>query len=243
MPPRTMRVYLFDIDGTLIDAGGAGRRAMTAAFADVFGVHQPFGAFDLLGRTDLNIVWEVCERHLGVRPPEAEIARFFGRYVDRLELELQAGQGYRVLPGTRETVEHLAGRSDALLGLGTGNVQAGARLKLARTGYAHHFRFGGFGDDGPDRPAVLRRGVERALESGGAAAIASRDVWVVGDSVRDVEAAQAIGATAVAIAAGWQPIEQLRAAGADLAFETMDGLLAWLRDERPTRGEPRGEGA
>jgi phosphoglycolate phosphatase-like HAD superfamily hydrolase len=226
-----MRIYLFDIDGTLIDAGGAGRRAMTAAFAGVFGVHQPFGAFDLLGRTDLNIAWEVCERHLGHRPGDDALQVFFADYVARLESELAVGQGYRVLPGTRETILHLATRPDALVGLGTGNVPEGARLKLARTGYAHHFRFGGYGDDGPDRPAVLRRGVERARALVPGVAIDPRDVWVVGDSVRDVEAAQAIGATAVAVAAGWQPIGQLRAAGADLAFETMEGLLACLEDE------------
>jgi phosphoglycolate phosphatase-like HAD superfamily hydrolase len=225
-----MRVFLFDIDGTLIDAGGAGRRSMTAAFAGVFGIDQPFEAFDLLGRTDLNIVWEVCQRHLGRRPGDEELARFFDAYLARLELELRRGDGYRVLPGTREIVEHLAGRPDVVLGLGTGNLEAGARLKLARTGYAHHFRVGGFGADGPDRAAVLRRGVERARALVPGAAVDPKDVWIVGDSVRDVEAARAIGATAVAIAAGWQSLEVLRAAGPDLAFSSMLDLYGLVNE-------------
>lgn len=226
-----MRVYLFDIDGTLIDAGGAGRRSMTAAFAEAFGIAQPFEAFDLLGRTDLNIAWEVCERHLGRRPEPPALERFFETYLARLERELQVGDGYRVLPGTGELVRRLAGAPDALVGLGTGNLAAGARLKLARTGYAEHFAFGGFGDDGPDRPAVLRKGVERARALDSRAAPAPRDVWVVGDAVRDVEAAHAIGATAVAIASGWQGLDVLSAAGADHVFATMSELDAWLAAE------------
>lgn len=226
-----MRVYLFDIDGTLIDAGGAGRRSMTAAFASVFGIDQPFEAFDLLGRTDLNIAWEVCERHVGRRPGDEELARFFDAYLARLERELEFGNGYRVLPGTGELVARLATCADALVGLGTGNLAAGARLKLARTGYAHHFRFGGFGDDGPDRPAVLATAVLRARALDERAAPAASDVWVVGDSVRDVEAAHAIGATAVAIASGWQTAEVLAAAGADHTFETMSDFYAWLDQE------------
>jgi len=237
----TIRVYLFDIDGTLIDAGGAGRRAMTAAFAEAFGIDQPFQAFDLLGRTDLNIAWEVCERHLGRRPEPQALERFFQAYLARLERELQVGDGYRVLPGTRELVQRLAGSPDALIGLGTGNLAAGARLKLARTGYSERFSFGGFGDDGPDRAAVLRKGVERARAREPRAAPDPRDVWIVGDAVRDVEAAHAIGATAVAVASGWQDADVLRAAGADWTFASMVEFDWWL-SEGATGGEERADG-
>jgi phosphoglycolate phosphatase-like HAD superfamily hydrolase len=224
-----MRVFLFDIDGTLIDAGGAGRRSMTAAFARMYGIDQPFAAFDLVGCTDLNILVEICRRHRVPIPAGVELERFFDFYVACLERELQKGDGFRVLAGSGETVAWLSEQSGALVGLGTGNVEAGARLKLARTGYGHLFRFGGFGTDGPDRAAVLRKGIERARGLIPGVAENPADAWVVGDSVRDVEAAKAVGATSVAIAAGWQSIEVLRAAGPDLAFASMERFLDWLK--------------
>jgi len=223
-----MRVFLFDIDGTLVDAGGAGRCAMTAAFAEVFGVTQPFTAFDLLGRTDGVIVREVLRRHDLPAPDDATLDRFFARYLGHLEARLREGDGYRVLPGTEAIVTDLAARDDVLLGLGTGNVEPGARLKLARTGYAHLFRFGGFGLDGPDRPAVLARGVAAARRLAPDATFGPRDVWIVGDSVRDVEAAHAIGATAVAVATGWQDQATLAEAGPHHLFADMWGLHGLL---------------
>jgi phosphoglycolate phosphatase-like HAD superfamily hydrolase len=222
------RLYLFDVDGTLVDCGGAGRRSMTVAFREALGIEQPFDHYDLLGRVDSAIVREVCEIRLGRRPTPAEVQRFYEVYVARLELELEPRTGYRVLPGTRETVEALAQDPGSLLGLGTGNFESGARLKLAPTGYAQHFKCGGFGQDADQRPDVLRAGVRRAEALLGHP-VAPRDVWVVGDSVRDVQAAQAIGATSVAIASGWQDLATLKAADPEHLFDNMYGLLELTR--------------
>jgi phosphoglycolate phosphatase len=224
-----MRIFLFDIDGTLIRAGGVGRRAMTRAFVARFGIEDPFADFDLFGRTDLSIVTDIVRARLGRSPEADEIAPFFSTYLEALEEEMRAPEGYEVLPGTREIVEHLHTQPDALLGLGTGNLEAGARLKLAPTGYADRFRFGGFGEDGADRAALLARGVERAYEVHGVRPSGPREVWVVGDSVRDVQAAHAIGATAVAITTGWQDRDTLAAERPRHLLSDMLGLMNLLR--------------
>ncbi|HYH82854.1 MAG TPA: hypothetical protein VEX86_23880, partial [Longimicrobium sp.] len=53
------RLILFDIDGTLLSADGAGKRAVHAALMDVFGTTGPIGGYSFGGRTDPEIV-----RHL-----------------------------------------------------------------------------------------------------------------------------------------------------------------------------------
>ena len=223
-----MRIFLFDIDGTLIRAGGVGRRAMTRAFVARFGIEDPFADFDLFGRTDLSIVTDVVRGRLGRSPEASEIPPFFAAYLEALEEEMRAPEGYEVLPWTREIVEHLHLRPDALLGLGTGNLEAGARLKLGPTGYADRFGFGGFGEDGADRAALLARGVARAHEVHGVRPAQPRDVWVVGDSVRDVRAAHAIGATAVAITTGWQGRDALAPERPHHLLDDMQELLDLL---------------
>jgi len=225
------RLFLFDVDGTLVDCGGAGRRAMTVAFREALGLEQPFDHYDLLGRVDSAIVREVCEQRLGRLPDEAEVQRFYQVYVERLAIELEPRLNYRVLPGTGETVEALAADPAVLLGLGTGNFEAGARLKLAPTGYSHRFKCGGFGQDASLRPDVLRAGVRRAEALLGHF-LDPREVWVIGDSVRDVQAAQAIGATSVAIASGWQDEATLSAAAPDYLFANMHSLFRELTSAR-----------
>jgi phosphoglycolate phosphatase-like HAD superfamily hydrolase len=213
--------FLFDIDGTLIDSAGAGGRAMGAAFAEVFGVDKPFAAVDLIGRTDAGILREVCLEHLGREATIAETERFYTSYLGLLEVELQEGEGYRVLPGCAEVLETLEARGDVLIGLGTGNIEAGAKLKLAGTSFLPYVRFGGYGGDAPERSALLRRGVERARAVDARVSTDPRDIWVIGDSLRDVEAAKAIGATSVALASGWQDEACLATATPDHLFPDM----------------------
>lgn len=216
-----MYVFLFDIDGTLIDSAGAGGRAMTAAFAEVFGVERPFKALDLVGRTDAGILREVCLSHLDREATSSETERFYGTYLKQLEADLRVGTDFRVLPGCDEVMATLEARGDVLIGLGTGNVEAGARLKLAATPFLPYLRFGGYGDDAAERSLLLQRGVERARAIDVRASREPRDTWVIGDSLRDVEAAHAIGATAVALASGWQDEATLATASPDHLFADM----------------------
>ena len=222
------RVLLFDVDGTLVTVGGAGRRALERAAAGVYGpsVADALKAICFDGMTDMLIVRGTCER-LG-RPFDApECERVFAAYVPALREEL-AGTTHEVYAGVSELLETLP-RQGALLGLGTGNIRAGAFAKLAHVGLDHHFGFGGFGEDGESREAILLAGLQRASARVGRP-VAPADAIVIGDTPRDMQAARAVGCRAVGVATGRFSREDLLAAGAHHAFGTLadDGVRAVL---------------
>lgn len=210
-------VYLFDVDGTLVSAGGAGRRAFERAVRDRLGA--PGGELDGLrldGMTDRLIVREAL-RILGRPFEEAFCDALLERYVEHLADEIQ-GPGYAVLPGVVEALEELRARG-ALVALCTGNVADGARLKLARGGLDRYFEWGatavcGFAGDGEERERVVRAALRRAGERLGRS-VSPSEALVIGDTPRDVSAAHAAGARALAVATGRYGEAELRATGAD----------------------------
>jgi phosphoglycolate phosphatase len=125
--------------------------------------------------------------------------------------------GFRVYPGAPELLEALVGRDGVAVGLGTGNLREGARIKLEHARLQHHFAFGGFGCDHEDRAALVRVGAERGASHLGLPLSACR-VVVIGDTPKDVAAAQAIGAEAVTVETGGAAAAELLAVGAAHAF-------------------------
>lgn len=212
-------VLLFDIDGTLITTGGAGRRAMTRALADLGAVGA--GDFSYAGMTDRLIVRRSLEE-AAVAATEARIDAVIARYLERLgeEVAQSVAADYRVHPGMREAVAEALAREGFAVGLGTGNVERGARIKLSRVGLADAFAFGGFGCDAEDRGELIRIGAERGAARLGVARAACR-VVVIGDTERDVAAARAIGAEAFAVATGTIGREALAASAPDHLFDTL----------------------
>lgn len=210
-------VLLFDIDGTLITTGGAGRRAIRRAFAELYGRADACDHFRFGGMTDQAIARQGLEA-IGEPVTPQSVAALLSVYVDALEHEVRqvSDAEYRVLPGMREAVDEGHARGFAV-GLGTGNVRAGAMVKLGRVGLAHRFDFGGFGDDHESRPELIRRGAERGVERL-AALPGDVRVVVIGDTPKDVDAARAIGAECVAVATGGFSVDALRDAGATWAF-------------------------
>jgi phosphoglycolate phosphatase-like HAD superfamily hydrolase len=210
----TMRptVLLFDIDGTLVSAGGAGRKAIERAFAEHLGTSDVFGDVVFAGMTDRLIV----RTGLGIVGREVEPAlvdAILTSYVPYLAEELERATLYKLYPGVPELLDALRGRPRVAVGLGTGNLEAGARLKLSRGGIDHHFAFGGYGSDHEERSEIIRIGAERGAASLGEERDACR-VVVIGDSLRDVDAALAIGAECIAVATSTTSPDELRRAGA-----------------------------
>jgi phosphoglycolate phosphatase-like HAD superfamily hydrolase len=237
-----MRVLLFDVDGTLVHAAGAGRRALERVLlAELGRIDGALSGLRLDGMTDRLIVREVLAA-LGHPFDDALCDRVLDAYVEALRTEIQ-GPGFRVLPGVADLLAGLAA-GGAVVGLCTGNVPEGARLKLLRGGLDVYFEWGpraiaGFAPDGEARERVLRAALRRGTERLGRSLHPS-DALVIGDTPRDVQAARAEGVPALAVATGRFTVDELRAAGADAVLETLEGtaqaLLAWATTRGPLPG-------
>jgi phosphoglycolate phosphatase len=214
-------LYLFDIDGTLLRADGAGSRAFDRAVGACFALAERasegvrFG-----GKTDHAILDEILVLRRGHAASDDERARFIATYLPLLEAELADAPGFRVLPGVHDALDYLAARGDVVIGVATGNVADGARAKLQRAGLAGRFALGGYGCDSHRRAELVARAIER-----GRAAGAHRDVVVVGDTVHDIAAARACGAIACAVTTGADPRDAL--VEADVVWDGLDELPAW----------------
>lgn len=235
-------VVLLDIDGTLVHAGGAGRRSINRALVEhcspVNGGTEALGALRLDGMTDRLIVREGF-RILGHPFDDAACDAVLERYVEHLERELAlapdaaARPGFAVLPGVEALLGALAERN-AAYGLCTGNVVEGAKHKLRRGRLDRWFEWhpeaiGGFAHDGEARDKVVAAAVRRASARLGKP-IAPAECLVVGDTPRDVLAAHAVGCKVLAVATGNYPVEALAATGADRVVATLEhpDALAWL---------------
>lgn len=211
-------VLLFDIDGTLVDTGGAGRRAMETAFHRVTGKAGPM-RFSFGGMTDRAIVRRALES-ADVVADDSAMDDVLECYLTVLRVELTSAAEYRVLPGVRALLAELTGIAGVAIGLGTGNVRLGANLKLAHAQLDASFSFGGFGCDSEDRATLLEVGAERGAEQLAESRHECR-VVVIGDTLRDVEAARKIGAECFAVATGFVPIDTLRQSDASAVFEDL----------------------
>jgi phosphoglycolate phosphatase len=212
-------ILLYDVDGTLISAAGVGRRALEAAFHRRFGRRGMFDfAFD--GMTDPAIV-AVGLRAAGVE--EGALAReteaMLAAYLTQLAAHCATAE-VRIHAGVADALAASADRSGFAVGLGTGNVAQGARLKLQRVGLEAHFAFGGFGDDSADRPTLLRIGASRGAATLGVP-LADCRLVVIGDTPKDIAAAQAIGAESIAVATGSFSVEALRPLAPTHAFASL----------------------
>jgi phosphoglycolate phosphatase-like HAD superfamily hydrolase len=210
-----MFVCLFDIDGTLLRSGGAGKAAMEAALGAAFGVPESSADVPFSGRTDRSIGRDLFRLH-GVEYSPENWQRFLEAYLDILPSCLHKHPGM-ILPGISPLLDRLLTRSDVTVGLLTGNVREGARIKLEHYGIYNHFAFGGFGDLHWERDDVAREAFQETCKHLNGAVQPER-IWVIGDTPLDIQCARAIGARALAVATGWHSVEELESHKPDLAL-------------------------
>jgi phosphoglycolate phosphatase len=218
-------LYLFDIDGTLVDTGGAGMAALQEATAEIFGDSGP--ALDLAGSTDLGLIAKI-HAHFEVEATPERIDSYFEAYLKRLEWNLAEGNFPGcVFDGVAELLDGLELRSGACLGLLTGNIAGGAAAKMRHFGLASHFPFGAYGCDHADRNLLGPVALARASAHSGRS-FSAQETWVIGDTPKDIACAHAIGARCLAVATGQFSAESLEAHRADRVVESLNGALEWL---------------
>jgi phosphoglycolate phosphatase len=219
---------LFDIDGTLLSAGGVSSRALVDALIQTFGAVGPLDGYDYSGKTDPQIVRELMR---GAGFGDAEIAArretALERYRSRL-LELLRPEDVAALPGVGPLLEALAATRGVTLGLLTGNLEPCARAKLAPLDANRHFPFGAFGSDHEDRYRLPALAVARARATTGLEFL-GKSVVIVGDSVHDVLCGRALDVRAVAVATGRTPRHRLAAESPDALLDDFAETGAALR--------------
>jgi phosphoglycolate phosphatase-like HAD superfamily hydrolase len=220
------QAILFDIDGTLIDSGGASDRAWHRAFEELHGVDVEIAAVTGKGVPDPAVGRQAFEAVIGREPGDEEMRALMARRLEHLPEEVEGSDGYRVMPGVEELLDGLIERG-SLLGLTTGNVEGAAHIKLARADLNRFFSFGGYGSDSPDRTELTKRALERAaLVAGEPIDLAA--AFSIGDTPRDIEAGHGAGIRVTGVATGKYSVAQLLGAGADAAVEDLTADLPLL---------------
>ena len=217
-------VFLFDIDGTLISSGGAARGALLRGLATFLGRESVSLSFSFAGMTDRSIL-RMGLTELGAAVTEERIDDMLEVYLQGLQDAVTHAEHFRVHPGVRELLEWLEGRPGIALGIGTGNVERGARIKLERVALNRYFSFGGFGCDAEARPALIAAGAKRGAHQLGLP-LAQCRVVVIGDTPKDVQAAHANDAQCIAVATGGASEEALAASKPEWLFSNLaqDGV-------------------
>jgi phosphoglycolate phosphatase-like HAD superfamily hydrolase len=219
-------LVLLDIDGTILTTNGAAAAAFRSALEQVFGTSGPTDGYSFAGKTDPQIARDLL-RIAGL--PDSEIdhglPEVWPRYVEELAPRLTR-QAVRLLPGARELIEHAHAEPNWVLGLLTGNVREGARLKLEAAGIDFAlFRIGAFGSDHAERgelPALAARAAEEQLSR----RFHGKSIVVIGDTPHDISCGEKLGVRTIAVASGSYSVDDLEACGPDHVFATLEDTVA-----------------
>lgn len=190
---------LFDVDETLVHTGGSGARSWNAAFQGLYGIPADIGQHSSAGETDPQVARETFQGVLGRDPRPDELDKLYARYLLHLAEDIWTSEQYRVLPGAEQLLRRL-GEAGVMLDLVSGAMEGAARTKLMPANLNRFFLFGAYGSDSPDRAELTTRAVEKASRLHGE--LNPAEVFVVGDTPRDIDAAKAAGAVSVGVATG-----------------------------------------
>jgi len=213
---RSERLFLFDIDGTILSTNHSGYRSFVRSCRDVLGLVGPIDGIHMAGKLDRVIFEEIVAAYRpdlsnGDLLPYWE--KFREGYITYLKKESLTPKDWVLYPGVRELVE--SAKTLGCLALLTGNVREGALIKLGTLDMARYFPTGGFGETSITRNELSDLAYKEACRHFGVEFAPGRTA-VIGDTVRDVRAGQAIGARTLAVATGTVSFEELVASGADL---------------------------
>jgi phosphoglycolate phosphatase len=211
-------VVLFDVDETLVHTGGSGARSWKVAFDKLYGIPADIGEHTSAGETDPEVARETFKAVLEREPSDDELDRIYVQYLLNLADDIWVSKDYRMLPGADQCLVDL-GQAGVLLGLVSGAMEGAARTKLMPANLNRFFLFGAYGSDSPDRAELTGIAIEKAgrLHK----QLTPGQVFVVGDTPRDIEAARKAGAVSVGVATGHYSVTDLAEAGADHVLSSL----------------------
>ncbi len=239
------KLVLFDLDGTLVNAGGAGRIALRKTMKALYGKEPVFEHTLISGRTDLDnfsIVYELLKKK---KPTATEMKKMKAKYLELLPSEVHAAvrcKKYDIIPGVKKFLDLLTKNKDIILGLGTGNLEKGAQIKLAPSKLGTYFSIGGYGEDGHTREDMLRSAVKRA-EKKFKTKLSPDQVYIIGDTHRDICAAKNCGFHSAVLTNGFGEADKIQRAAAELEmkdFKETATWCVWLALKEDPKGVKRG---
>lgn len=219
-----MKLLLFDIDGTLLHTGGAGRIAFNRTFRELFSVPDAWADTVPDGKTDPALIREIAARTLK-KPLTPEKFRSVCRvYLKHFKNCIKRTGNFRLMPGVPRLLRLLSKRRGVFLGLATGNFEESSRLKLRRGKIERFFLFGGFGSHTFNRLALTREAIRRGQRVAGQR-IPRKNIFVIGDTVYDIRAGKRLGIRTVGVATG-------KTTRAELGRCRPDYVLSDLKDAK-----------
>ncbi len=218
------KIVLFDIDGTLLNAGRGPVRAILRAMEEVYGVEDLLslkGKYAFAGKTDPEIVRDLLLLK-GCSPEAVEsgFEKVFDLYIHYLRQFMAEDDSAYLHPGVLRLVRELKDRREVNTGILTGNIERGAEIKLGHFDLRKYFSIGVYGSDSSDRndlPGIL---LEKARKLTGYPYTGS-EIVIVGDSIFDIRCAGTVGARAIAVVTGTTSREALEAEGPDHIFHDL----------------------
>jgi len=212
-----VQIILFDLDGTLVRAGGSGAGSMSVAFNNLFHRENAFARISFTGMTDPLILRKAFHHTFNRDPRPDEFETFFQEYLKILKKQVPKAEGYEVLPGIPALIHGLTARGLSI-GLATGNLKDGARIKLERSDLWQPFPFGGFGSDSENRTRLTEMAIQRGSARLGHD-VNPRDCMIIGDSPAEHKVARELGAKVLLVGTGWTDTAELQRLEPDLFFQ------------------------
>lgn len=238
------KIILFDIDGTLVNTGGSGLRALNKAIKEMGGPDDICNFFELQGSTDrinfINAFYSAFKR----KPTAKEFNRLKKLYIKYLPGEVKysvKNNMYSEIKGVSTLLKKLSEYENVILGLGTGNIEEGSRIKLKPSGLLKYFSFGGYGDIYEERYKMLKKAVKNA-EKLTRSKIKESEVYVIGDTSKDVIAAKQCGYHSACVLDGFGSNDKIFKYSPELIennFENTDIWLIWLGLKKDPKGIKR----
>ena len=218
MEKKKKKLVLFDIDGTLIDPGGAGRRSLGNTFNELFAIKDAFAEIRMAGKTDIQIIKEGLSVH-ELSSDDRNLPAILSVYLKHLRTEILTKKKH-INPGVVELLDGLKAMDGYWLGLLTGNIERGARIKLGAFGLNKYFSVGAFGDDNENRNLLLPIAIEKFRKMTHIS-INCDDCIVIGDTPSDVQCSKPYGAVSIAVSTGPYSYASLLETGADYVLKNL----------------------
>jgi len=211
------KLILWDLDGTLMHCGADGTKALNEAFRKLYGVEDAFSKAGIGHAMDAVILDRIMESN---KLDKNELEKVKEEYIVILDDILSRNPDKRILPGVRELLEHIHGSAESYSALLTSNLRIGAETKLKSVGLDRYFHVGGFGDDYGEKWDAALKGIREAEDRFGVK-FENENIYIIGDSIYDIECAKRIEVVSIGVATGWAEYEMLKSEEPDYLYEDL----------------------